>query len=219
MSERPFPQVLRTRIKFCGLTRLQDALAAAALGVDALGFVLVPQSPRWISPSAAAAIRRQLPPLLTGVALFRNAEADFVREALRQLGPVLLQFHGDEPPDYCALFGLPYVKAVAMAEPQDLSKLAATYADAQALLLDGHGASSMGGSGQVFDWKKVAPVNKPLILAGGLNAMNVADAIARVRPYAVDVSSGIEATPGQKDVEKMRAFVSQVRRADHELNS
>lgn len=209
---------LRTRIKFCGLTRAEDAGLAVSLGVDAVGFVLVPVSPRNISPDAAHTIRRTLPPLVSAVALFRNAEPAFVREALKVLKPDLAQFHGDEDAAYCESFGIPYFKAVAMAEPQDLAKLARTFASASALLLDGHDAKSMGGSGQTFDWSRVEPVNKPLILAGGLRPDNVADGIAQARPYAVDVSSGIETRPGIKDSEKMRAFVLAARRADQELN-
>jgi phosphoribosylanthranilate isomerase len=207
---------LRTRIKFCGITRTEDAGVAVSLGVDALGFVLVPASPRSITPDAAYAIRRTLPPLVTAVALFRNAEPAFVREALQVLKPNIAQFHGDEDAAYCESFGIPYFKAVAMAEPQDLPKLAKTFASAAALLLDGHDAKTMGGSGQTFDWSRIQSVNKPLILAGGLKPANVADGIVQARPYAVDVSSGIEASPGIKDSEKMRAFVLAVRRADQE---
>jgi len=207
---------LRTRIKFCGITRTEDAAAAVSLGVDALGFVLVPASPRSIAADAAAAIRRTVPPLVSTVALFRNAEAAFVREALKVLKPDIAQFHGDEDVAFCESFGIPYFKAVAMADPQDLPKLAKTFASASALLLDGHDAKSMGGSGKTFDWSRVQPVNKPLVLAGGLKPGNVAEGIAQARPYAVDVSSGIEASPGIKDSEKMRAFVLAVRRADQE---
>jgi phosphoribosylanthranilate isomerase len=214
-DSNPHPQ--RTRIKFCGITRAQDAQQAVALGVDALGFVLVPASPRFIAPPAAAIIRRALPPLVTSVALFRNPTPAFVRESLAELHPDLLQFHGDEDAAFCESFGMPYLKAVAMAEPQDLAKLARTFASAAALLLDGHGAQSMGGSGQTFDWSRVERVGTPLILAGGLKPENVAAAIACVRPYAVDVSSGIEASSGNKDFEKMRAFASEVHRADQEL--
>lgn len=208
----------RTRIKFCGITRAEDAAQALALGVDALGFVLVPQSPRFIAPAAAAIIRRGLPPFASAVALLRDAEDGWVREMIAVMRPDLLQFHGNEDSAYCESFGLPYLKAVAMAEPQDLAALARTYASAAALLLDSHGAQGMGGSGQTFDWSRVAPVGKPLILAGGLSAGNVAEGIRRVRPHAVDVSSGIETRPGVKDFDKMCAFVEQVRRVDQELS-
>ena len=207
---------LRTRIKFCGITRAEDAAVAVSLGVDALGFVLVPASPRNIAPDAAAAIRRTLPPLVSTVALIRNAEGAFVREALQVLKPTYVQFHGDEDVAFCESFGIPYFKAVAMADPQDLPKLARTFASATALLLDGHAAKRMGGSGLTFDWSRVQPIDQPIILAGGLKPGNVADGIAQARPYAVDVSSGIESSPGIKDSEKMRAFALAVRRADQE---
>jgi phosphoribosylanthranilate isomerase len=205
----------RTRIKFCGITRLEDALAAAALGVDALGFVLVPGSPRQLTLAVAAAIRRQVPPLVWTVALLRNPAAEQVREAVAALRPDLLQFHGEETPEFCAASGLPYLKAVAMRGlRRPLAEIARDYAGAAALLLDGHGAGELGGQGRTFDWAQAAGVDKPLILAGGLHADNVAGAIRAARPYAVDVSSGIESQPGIKDSGKMAAFVRQVRDAD-----
>lgn len=207
----------RTRIKFCGITRAQDAHDAIRLGVDALGFVLVPQSPRAIVAADAAKIRFDLPPFVSTVALFRNAGAVAVRATIKILQPDLLQFHGDEDVVFCEQFGLPYFKAVAMAKPQDLAAVAARFATAKALLLDSHGPQGMGGSGQTFNWKQVQPVKKPLILAGGLNAENVAEAVRILQPYAVDVSSGIESAPGIKNFEKMRAFVQAVRLADLEL--
>jgi phosphoribosylanthranilate isomerase len=209
----------RTRIKFCGITRAEDAQAAVALGVDALGFVLVPGSPRWIEPQAANGILRGLPPLVSVVALLQDAAAAQVQAAIDALRPDLLQFHGAETPEFCASFGLPYLKAVAMRGlKQPLAQLALDYAGAAALLLDGHAAGEQGGQGRSFDWAGVtAGLGKPLILAGGLNPDNVAEAIRTVRPYAVDVSSGIEAKPGIKDSGKMAAFVRQVRAADPEF--
>lgn len=209
----------RTRIKFCGITRAGDAQAAVALGVDALGFVLVPQSARFIRPADAAAIRRALPPFVSVVALLRDADEGFVREAIATLRPDLLQFHGDESPEACGLYAMPYMKAVAMAQPQDLATLSRRYALASALLLDSHDPSGMGGSGKTFDWSRASGADKPLVLAGGLHAGNVADGIRRLRPYAVDVSSGIEASPGVKDAAKMRAFVAAVRAADAQIAS
>lgn len=207
----------RTRIKFCGITRLQDAVQAAQLGVDALGFVLVPQSPRVIAAADAVKIRSNLPPFVSAVALFRNAGASAVRAAIKILQPDLVQFHGDEEAAFCEQFGLPYMKAVAMAKPQDLNTIAARHRSARALLLDSHSPQGMGGSGQVFDWKLVQAVDKPVMLAGGLHAENVGAGIAALRPYAVDVSSGIESAPGIKNFEKMRDFVQAVRLADQEL--
>ena len=206
----------RTRIKFCGITRVEDALAAVALGVDALGFILVEGSPRRVSLKAAAAMRRQLPPLVSVVTLLRNPDSDEVWETIDAVQPHLLQFHGEEAPAFCASFGLPYLKAVAMRGLQrPLAEIAADYADAAALLLDGHAPGELGGQGQAFDWSRITTgVNKPLMLAGGLDADNVAGAIRLARPYAVDVSSGIESKPGIKDSGKMEAFVRQVRDAD-----
>jgi phosphoribosylanthranilate isomerase len=205
----------RTRIKFCGLTRLDDALTAVRLGVDALGFVLVPGSPRAVSAEQARELARALPPWISVVALFHDAPPEFVRHALQVLRPQLAQFHGEESAADCAQYAWPYLKAVAMRAPApDLAGCARRYADAQALLLDGHAPGGMGGSGERFDWGAVAGCAKPLILAGGLHAGNVGEAIRRVRPYAVDVSSGIESAPGIKDSGKMAAFVAAVRSAD-----
>ncbi|MGH8506492.1 MAG: phosphoribosylanthranilate isomerase [Stenotrophobium sp.] len=215
----PYTSVQRTRIKFCGITRSEDAAAAVALGVDAVGFVLVPRSPRGIGADAAALIRAALPPLVSVVALFSNAGADFVAQAVAALKPDLLQFHGEEDAGFCGRFALPYMKAVTMGGQVSLAQQAARYPAAAALLLDSHAPGGMGGSGQRFDWGRIEPVAQPLVLAGGLNADNVGDGIRRIRPYAVDVSSGIELRPGIKCPEKMRAFVQAVRTADQELNS
>jgi phosphoribosylanthranilate isomerase len=204
----------RTRIKFCGITREKDAQAALSMGVDALGFVLVPASPRYIAADRAAAIRRGLPPFVSTVALLKDADAAFVQDAIDTLKPDLLQFHGEEPADFCASFGLPYIKAVAMGEKQSLAALARRYKGAAGLLLDSHAKGGMGGRGETFDWSRVTAVKLPLVLAGGLNPANVGRAVRQLRPYGVDVSSGIEAKPGIKDHDKMRAFVESVRRAD-----
>jgi phosphoribosylanthranilate isomerase len=206
----------RTRIKFCGITRAEDALDAIALGVDALGFIFVAGSPRRMELEAAAAIRRQLPPLVSVVALLRNPDREEVQAAIDTLRPDLLQFHGEEQPGFCAAFGLPYVKAVAMRGlKQPLAEIARAYARAAALLLDGHAPGELGGQGNAFDWSDIAAgVNKPLILAGGLKPETVAAAIRVAHPYAVDVSSGIEREPGIKDSGKMAAFVQHVRDAD-----
>ena len=207
---------LRTRIKFCGITRAEDARVAAALGVDALGFVFVPGSPRCLTLHAAAAIREQLPPLLSVVTLLQNPNSDEVWETIDAMQPHLLQFHGEETAQFCGSFGMPYLKAVAMRGLQrPLAEVAADYADAAALLLDGHAPGELGGQGKTFDWAGIAAgVNIPLILAGGLNPENVATAVRTARPYAVDVSSGIESKPGIKDSGKMETFVRHVRDAD-----
>lgn len=206
--------VLRTRIKFCGITRPEDADAAVRAGADAIGLVFADGSPRCITLEAAAALRRRLPPLVHAVALLRNAPADFVERVLSLVRPDLLQFHGEEPPAFCRRFARAYIRAVPMKDGADLARWARDFADAAALLLDGHGAGEPGGQGQTFDWSKAAAVGKPLVLAGGLTPENVGDAVRRVRPYAVDVSSGIESSPGVKDQGKMQRFVEQVRRAD-----
>lgn len=200
----------RTRIKFCGITRKVDAQDAVALGVDALGFVLVPASPRFVAPQRARAIRRDLPPFVSAVALFKDADSSFVQDAIDALAPDLLQFHGSEDAAFCASFGLPYVKAVAMGVPQDLARATRRFRSASALLLDSHAEGGLGGSGKAFDWRRVGASSLPLVLAGGLNADNVGRAIRQLRPYAVDVSSGIEARPGVKDARRMKAFVRAV---------
>lgn len=204
----------RTRIKFCGITREKDAQAAISLGVDALGFILVPASRRYITAEKAVAIRRRLPPFVSTVAVLKDADAAFVQDAIDTLRPDLLQFHGDEPADYCESFGLPYLKAVAMGEKQSLAALARRYKSATGLLLDSHSKGGMGGRGEAFDWSRITAVKTPLVLAGGLNPANVGRAIRQVRPYGVDMVSGIEAKPGIKDHDKMRAFVEAVQRAD-----
>ncbi len=205
----------RTRIKFCGMTRAEDALAAVALGVDALGFIFAAGSPRLLTLEAGAAIRRRLPPLVTAVTLLRNNPAEQVRAIIAAMQPQLLQFHGDEDPAFCASFGLPYMKAVGMKGlDRPLAEIARDHAGAAALLLDGHAPGEAGGQGQSFDWSGIAAVNQPVVLAGGLRPDNVAEAIRIARPYALDVSSGIESAPGIKDSGKMEAFVRQVHGAD-----
>ncbi len=207
----------RTRVKFCGITRLADAQAAAACGVDALGFIFDSHSPRVAQAAQAAQIAHDVPPFIATVALFRDANAEVVRATLAVFTPDVVQFHGQETPEFCRGFGLPYLKAVPMAQPQDLGQWARQYADAQALLLDSHSAGTAGGSGRTFDWSKLTHAHaKPLMLAGGLHAGNVALAITMARPYAVDVSSGIESAPGIKDPARMQEFIQQVRQADRD---
>lgn len=210
----------RTRIKFCGITRSSDALAAAELGVDAIGVVLVPSSRRCVPLDIVAQIRAGLPPLVSLVGLFQDASAETVRSALAQVRFDLLQFHGDEPADYCAQFGVPYLRAIAMGDAPDLHQCANTFAHASALLLDSHSRASSGGSGQRFAWSRVPQgLRCKLILAGGLTPENVSEGIASVQPWAVDVSSGIESAPGVKDLNKMRAFVSEVSESDRKRRS
>ena len=204
---------MRTRVKFCGLTRAADADAAVRLGADAIGLVLAPGSPRFIQLPQAAIIRRRLPPFVQAVALFRNATADVVRDAIEGLQPDLLQFHGDEAPDFCGGFGVPYLRAVPMKGVADLAEWERRFASAAALLLDAHGPAEAGGQGRTFDWGTVR-AQRPYVLAGGLTPENVGEAVRTLRPYAVDVSSGIESAPGVKDEDRMRRFIEAVSRAD-----
>lgn len=208
----------RVRVKICGITRLEDAQAAIAAGADALGFVFYPPSPRYVAPEVAAAIIRQLPPFVTTVGLVVDPAVDEVRALLRQLPLSLLQFHGDEDNAFCAQFGHAWIKALAVKPDTDLAALAAAYPDAAGLLLDAWHPDLRGGTGQTFDWSRIpAQLQKPLILAGGLTPENVAGAVHQVRPYAVDVSGGVEArradgTPqkGIKDAELIKAFIAGV---------
>lgn len=203
---------MNTRVKICGITRLEDALVAAAAGADALGFVFYPPSPRNVEPARAADIIRQLPAFVTSTGLFVNAPESLVREVLDQVTLDLLQFHGDESPEYCASFGRPYIKALRMQPGLDIAGQAAAHADARGILLDAYVAGVPGGTGQVFDWEAIpATLAKPLILAGGLDVDNVRLAIEQVRPWAVDVSGGVEAGRGIKDAEKVRTFMQRVR--------
>ncbi len=197
----------RTRVKICGITRPEDGVTAAELGADAIGLVFHPPSPRWVSADTARRIVAALPPFVTTVGLFMNAEPAAVRAVLSDIPLHLLQFHGDEDAAYCAAFDLPYLKAVPMGADADVRAYEQRFASAAGLLLDSHGGGKMGGSGQGFDWARI-PVErrKPLILAGGLHPGNVATAIRQVRPQAVDVSSGVETAKGVKDAELMRAF-------------
>ncbi|MBL8259936.1 MAG: phosphoribosylanthranilate isomerase [Candidatus Competibacteraceae bacterium] len=198
----------RSRVKICGITRPEDGAMAASLGADAIGLVFHPASPRSVDAATARRIIATLPPFVAMVGLFRNEEPAAVRAVLTAVPLHLLQFHGDEAPDYCAAFGLPYLKAVPMGAGAEVRDYEERFAAAAGLLLDSHGGNTMGGTGQGFDWGRIpAERRKPLILAGGLDPGNVAAAIRQVRPYAVDVSSGVETAKGIKDAELMRAFL------------
>lgn len=204
----------RTRIKFCGLTRAEDVQCAVALGVDAVGFVLTRRSRRFVEPARARALRDALPPFVSAVALFMDDAADWVDEAVATMRPDLLQFHGEESGGFAGRFDRPYLKAIPMGSVADVAAYADRHPRACGFLLDSHAAGAVGGSGEAFDWTRFPrDLHRPLVLAGGLDAGNVAQAIASVRPYAVDVSSGIESAPGIKDAERMRAFAAAVRLA------
>lgn len=210
-----------TRIKVCGITRQQDADCCVALGVDALGFVFYPPSPRYIAPDAACKIFRQTPLFVTRVGLFVNAPREFVLSVQQQAPLHLLQFHGDEDEAYCASFGRPYLKAARMKPGVDLLEFAARFPSAEAILCDAF-VDGYGGAGKTFDWNLLPPtaaLSRPLILSGGLDAENVGEAILRVRPMAVDVSSGVEAAKGIKDHAKIKAFVEKVRDTDESIRS
>lgn len=204
----------RTRIKICGLTRAEDVAAAAAAGADAVGFILYPKSPRYVGPERLAALVAAVPAFVTTVGLFVEPEASLVEKALAAAPLDLLQFHGNETEDECARYGRPWLKVARMAPGLDLVKFRDRYRGARALLLDTH-VPEYGGSGKTFDWSIIpAELAPQVVLSGGLNALNVADAVRQVRPYAVDVASGVEAAPGRKDPARIAAFVAAVRAAD-----
>lgn len=201
-------------IKICGITRVEDARLAVEAGADALGFVFCPGSPRAVSLDTLAEITASLPPHISRVGVFVNPEPDLVVAASRRGGLSILQFHGDEEPAFCLQFGLMSMKAFRMRDSQSLAQLPRYPTDAW--LLDSYVAGQAGGTGEKFNWDlavQAVALGKPVFLAGGLTAENVSDAITRVRPFGVDVSSGVEASPGKKDPAKMAAFVAAARRA------
>ncbi|WP_447895823.1 phosphoribosylanthranilate isomerase [Vreelandella sp. GE22] len=206
---------MRTRIKFCGFTRAEDIECAVALGVDALGFVMWPESKRALTPRKLEGLSQRVPAFVTRVGLFVNQNADDIERCLPYLD--LLQFHGDESAAFCEQFGAPWIKALRMRDGVDLHQASVEYRGAQALLLDAYRPGIPGGTGETFDWSRIpASLAKPVILAGGLTSSNAGEAAARVAPYALDVSGGIEASPGVKDSALMSAFVRQVALADAE---
>lgn len=208
--------MMRTRVKFCGITRQADADAAVALGVDALGFVFAPGSPRRVATESAQRIRQSLPPFVAAVILVMNQPQAEVAEIIAAMHPDFVQFHGEENADFCMSFGRPYFRVVPMGDgPQALREVAQAHPQARALLLDSHARGLRGGTGERFDWSRpLEVVRQPLILAGGLHPGNVAAAIEHLRPFAVDVSSGIEQAPGHKDSGKMADFLRATRTAD-----
>jgi phosphoribosylanthranilate isomerase len=206
---------MATAVKICGITRHADAQTAAALGAQALGFVFFAKSPRNIGPLDVAKIVDALPPFVTAVGLFVNPAVDDVKRVLGHVRLDLLQFHGDESPAFCAQFGTPYIKAARVKAGLDLLQYAHDYRTSRGLLLDAFVDGTHGGTGSTFDWGLIpAGLPLPVILSGGLNPENVGNAIRRVSPWAVDVSSGVEAGPGIKDAKKMAAFMKEVRSAD-----
>jgi phosphoribosylanthranilate isomerase len=208
-----------TRIKICGITRVQDVQAVAARGADAFGLVFYAKSPRHVTLQQAQEVIHTAPPFLTAVGLFVNPTDAEVREVLAHVPLDLLQFHGEEEPEFCAQFGRPWLKAIRVRPGVDLIQCAARYAGAQGLLLDAYVEGTHGGTGTSFD-RTLIPRELPLpvILSGGLDAGNVAEAIRQVRPYAVDVSSGVEAGKGIKDAAKVAAFIKEVKQTDVQLS-
>lgn len=204
-----------TRVKICGITRPEDARHAARCGADAIGLVFYPPSPRSVTLEQARQIVAALPPFVSTVGLFVDASRDEVQQVLSQVALDLLQFHGDEAPQDCEGHGRPYLKAIRMRQVTDVLAEAQRYRNAKGLLLDSYTPGVPGGTGQSFDWSRIPErLDRAVILAGGLNPDNVAAAILQTRPYAVDVSGGVERAKGIKDPEKIRAFISEVRRVD-----
>jgi len=209
----------RTRIKICGLTRIEDVLSAGRAGADAVGFVCYEASPRYVPLAALKDLARALPAFVTPVLLFVNASPSAIEAALGCVSNALLQFHGDETAADCERFERPYVRAVRMMRETDLLDCERTFSSARALLVDAP-AAGFGGGGVAFDWSQLPPAStrsKAIILAGGLNETNVSKAIQQVKPFAVDVSSGVEQSPGVKNAERIHRFVAAVRAADAEL--
>jgi phosphoribosylanthranilate isomerase len=205
---------MRTRIKICGITRTQDALAAATAGADAIGLVFYPHSPRYLSGERAVEIREALPPFVQTVALFVNPDAAQVAQVIGRVRPAMLQFHGEEAPDFCAQFGMPFVKACRVKPGVDALEYLRPFSRAAAWLFDSY-VPEYGGVGERFDWSLLpASREKPFILSGGLGRGNVAEAVRGVRPWGVDVSSGVESAKGIKDAAKIAAFIAEVRNAD-----
>jgi phosphoribosylanthranilate isomerase len=207
---------VRTRVKICGITNLDDALSAVDAGCDALGFVFYSKSPRAVTPKQAAEIISKLPAFVTSVALFVNETAEIVNQVIAETGVDLLQFHGDESAEFCTAFSRPYIKALRMKPELDLTAQFESYASSQGILLDAYTPGIPGGTGEMFDWS-IIPAERAtkIILAGGLSTDNVATAITQVSPYAVDVSGGVEASKGIKDSNKMTDFMSEVYRANN----
>ena len=205
---------MRTRTKICGITRLEDAKASVRAGCDALGFVFYKESPRYIALDAFKVIVKELPPFVTKAGLFVNDDPAEIEEAIQSGLVNVLQFHGDETPDFCRQFNFPYIKAVAVSSSVDLIQYAKDFHDAEALLLDAYHEHLKGGTGQTFDWNLIPQsLSKPIVLAGGLTVDNVKEAIKKVKPYAVDVSGGVEESKGIKNSLKIQAFIKETQDA------
>lgn len=210
---------MHTRIKICGITRSEDALAAARAGADAIGLVFAPGSKRCLDVEKARAITNTLPPFMQVVGLFMDQPADEVFRIIETVPLDILQFHGLEDPRYCRQFGRRFLKAVGLANLDDPATVIDQYPDAAGILLDSHVHGKAGGTGETANWQELPQVTAlPVILAGGLDPENVGEAVRIVQPFAVDVSSGVESTPGLKDPALMQAFIEEVKRASHEIS-
>lgn len=206
---------MRTRIKICGITRPEDAKAVVDHDADALGFIFWPNSPRYIEPAKARSIVRDAGPFVSTVGVFVNPSREEVERAMHDSGISMLQFHGEETADFCALFGRPYIKAFKVGQASNLIKSVQPYETASGWMFDAFDERRVGGTGETFDWNLIpGSLARPLVLSGGLNAGNIVEAIRRVKPFAVDVSSGVEAGKGIKDAAKIAAFIQGVRNAD-----
>ncbi|MER3546352.1 MAG: phosphoribosylanthranilate isomerase [Rhodanobacteraceae bacterium] len=207
----------RIRVKICGITRVEDALLACELGADAIGLVMTPGSPRRVSIERARTIRDALPSFVSAVVLAHDLSSGHLSQVVEAVRPDLIQFHGSEDAAFCESFGMRYIKAIGMAGEVDVRAMAGAHPRACGFVLDGHATGAQGGQGRTFDWSRVPrDLDRPIILAGGLNADNVARAIRAVGPWAVDVASGVESAPGIKDKRKLCAFFTAVRTADLE---
>jgi phosphoribosylanthranilate isomerase len=204
---------MSTKVKICGITNLADAQAAVEAGADALGFNYYEKSPRFISLKTAAEISKQLPPFVMRVGVFVNAPADFVLRAIAEAGLTMLQFHGDEPPEFCAQFGLMSMKAFRVRDESSLAELPKY--QTEAYLLDAFSSTTLGGTGEKFNWDlaiEAQKFGKPIFLAGGLTPENVAEAVRKIQPFGVDVSSGVESAPGKKDHAKVKKFIQEAKK-------
>lgn len=208
----------RTRIKVCGITNHEDARAAAAAGADAIGFIFVEQSPRLVQPDRVRAITEELPPFIERVGVFRDEEIDVIREIIHYCHLTLVQLHGSESPEYCSKIPRPVIKTFSVRPESDSEELVPYAQVASGFLLDTYHRHMAGGTGRTFDWKIVEKLRPPgpVILAGGLNPDNVGEAISQVKPFAVDVNSGVEYQPGRKDLDKLKNFVLEVQKADEQ---
>ena len=209
---------MATRVKICGITSIEDAHHVAASGADAIGLVFYEKSSRYVTLEQADKISRSLPPFVTTVALFMNADETQVKETLNSVNIDLIQFHGAETPEFCRSFSKPYIKAVGIGGLDDFAEYADKYHDALGILIDSHALGKAGGTGETFDWQLLPKdYAKPIILAGGLTPDNVAEAVTETNAYALDLSSGVESAPGIKSKEKVENLMQAIRRADAAL--